>query len=78
MAAPLPLAAGLDWLEGILPLLFLLFWILSQVRNLFAGGAKPPGPVVVRPMPRPPIDEERHRERARQAGEVAEHAPHLA
>jgi len=61
MAAALPLAAGLDWIEGILPLLFLLFWIVSQVRNLFAGAgrAKPAEPVVVR-LPRRPqaADEE--------------------
>ena len=54
MAAALPLAAGLDWLEGILPLLFLLVWIVTQVRNLFRGGdrGQPAGPVVVR-QPRP-------------------------
>lgn len=55
MAAPLPLAAGLDWLEGILPLLFLLFWIVSQVRNLFRGadGGKAAGPMPQRPARRP-------------------------
>jgi len=56
---PLPcmplMAAGLDWLEGLLPLLFVLFWIVSQVWGVFRriagnGDAKPPVP---RPMPRP-------------------------
>jgi hypothetical protein len=48
-------AAGLDWLEGLLPFLFLLFWIVSQVVNVIKGGAgrgKQP-PVVARPAKRP-------------------------
>ena len=32
--APL-LAAGFDWLEGLLPLLFVFIWIVSQVLNVF-------------------------------------------
>jgi len=65
MAAALPLAAGLDWLEGILPLLFLLVWIVTQVRNLFRGAdrGRPAGPVVVRPArqvrPPPRVDDMR-------------------
>jgi hypothetical protein len=35
-------AAGLDWLEGLLPFLFVLIWIVSQVMNLFRGAAKKP------------------------------------
>jgi hypothetical protein len=35
-------AAGLDWLEGLLPVLFVLIWIVSQVMNLFRGAAKKP------------------------------------
>lgn len=31
---PFVFAAGIDWLEGLLPLLFLLFWIISQVVNV--------------------------------------------
>lgn len=52
MDAPLPIAAGLDWLEGLLPLLFLLYWIGSQVVGLFraAGGDRKPA----RAAPRPP------------------------
>lgn len=71
MTAALPLAAGLDWLEGILPLLFLLFWIVSQVRNLFRGGdrGKPAGPVVVRPAPRPPAVDEAREDLTRQIEE---------
>jgi hypothetical protein len=47
-------AAGLDWLEGLLPLVFLLFWVVSQVVNVIrkasgAGGPKPVEPV--RPKP---------------------------
>jgi hypothetical protein len=64
---PLPLAgillaAGLDWLEGLLPLLFVVIWIASQVLNLFRGAkrqearpqrqpARPARPVVVEPRP---------------------------
>lgn len=36
MAAFAPLlAAGFDWLEGLLPLLFVFIWIVSQVLNVF-------------------------------------------
>jgi hypothetical protein len=35
------LAAGLDWLEGLLPALFVGFWILSQVFAIFRRPAKP-------------------------------------
>jgi len=62
------LAAGLDWLEGLLPLLFVLVWIGSQVWGVFRkiGGndkAKPPraGPAVrrgPRPVPAAPWLEE--------------------
>jgi hypothetical protein len=72
MPLQLPLAAGLDWLEGIVPLLIFLFWVASQVRSIFggAGRGKAAGPVVVRPAPRPPLaDDERHREIARQIEE---------
>ena len=49
-------AAGLDWLEGLLPVLFVLFWIVSQVFNAFkAAGKGRPQPPVVRP-PRPVAD----------------------
>jgi hypothetical protein len=45
-------AAGLDWLEGLLPVLFVLFWIVSQVFNaLKAAGKGRPQPPVVRPPP---------------------------
>lgn len=44
------LAAGFDWLEALLPFLFVAFWIVSQVfavfRRLQGGGPKPP------PLPR--------------------------
>lgn len=51
-------AAGIDWLEGLLPLLFLVFWIVSQVvgvlRKAFGGGAAArPGPRPPRPRPEP-------------------------
>jgi len=43
---PLLFAAGIDWLEAILPILFVGFWILSQVFAIFrrvgGGPAKPP------------------------------------
>jgi hypothetical protein len=49
-------AAGLDWLEGLLPFLFVLIWIVSQVMNLFRGAAnKPPVPPAANPRrPVPP------------------------
>jgi len=43
---PVLFAAGIDWLEAILPVLFVGFWILSQVfavlRRAGDGPAKPP------------------------------------
>jgi len=60
---PVLFAAGIDWLEAILPLLFVGFWILSQVfavlRRVGGGPAKPPVvrvPEAPRPdeMPRAP------------------------
>ena len=54
-------AAGLDWLENLLPVLFVGFWILSQVFAVFrrvAGNGRPAEPPVVRraepPRPAPP------------------------
>lgn len=59
MHVPCPtplLAAGFDWLEGLVPLLFVIFWIISQVVNLIrrvagAGGRAAP---VVPPRPAAP------------------------
>lgn len=54
------IAAGIDWLEGLLPLLFVGFWILSQVMAVFRRvGGKKPGPVVIA---RPPAAEQVQRE----------------
>ena len=56
-------AAGFDWLEALLPFLFVAFWIVSQVfavfRRLQGGGQQPPPPPrprfePVRDRPRPP------------------------
>ena len=52
------LAAGIDWLEGLLPLLFVIFWIVSQVVGVIrrvagAGGPKQPEPP--RPVRPPPV-----------------------
>jgi len=54
------LAARFDWLEGLLPLLFVLIWVVSQVMGVFrkaaggdAGRRAPPPP---RPPRRPPAD----------------------
>lgn len=58
---PTLFAAGLDWLEGLLPLLFLVFWVVSQVVNVIrkAAGAGEPKPVeLVRPPRVRPGDEE--------------------
>jgi len=53
------LAAGIDWLETLLPLLFVGFWILSQVFAVFrrlAGGPRPAERVreIQRPRPAAP------------------------
>ena len=55
----LPLAAN-DWLEGLVPLLFFLFWIVSQVVGVVqrlggAKGANPGAPEPVKPIA-PPRD----------------------
>jgi hypothetical protein len=60
-------AAGFDWLEAVLPFLFVAFWILSQVfavfRRLQGGGQKPPALPRFDPardrqrLPRPPADD---------------------
>ncbi|MFM8414886.1 MAG: hypothetical protein ACKOCX_09190 [Planctomycetota bacterium] len=51
---PVLLAAGLDWLEGLLPVLFVVIWIASQVMNLFRGAKKPEArPLPPRPRPLP-------------------------
>jgi len=54
-------AAGIDWLEGLLPLLFVLFWIISQVVNVIRrvageGGRPQPAPVVPKRPPAPADD----------------------
>lgn len=58
--APVLVAAGLDWLEGLLPVAFVLIWIVSQVVNLFRNAAGKPGERAAgrpvnppRPVPRP-------------------------
>jgi hypothetical protein len=63
-------AAGFDWLEALLPFLFVAFWIVSQVfavfRRLQGGGRQQP------PPPRPRFDPVRDRPRPPQpAGEDA-------
>jgi hypothetical protein len=54
-------AAGFDWLEALLPFLFVAFWIVSQVfavlRRLQGGGRQQP------PPPRPRFDPGRDRPR---------------
>jgi hypothetical protein len=61
-------AAGIDWLEGLLPLLFLLFWIVSQVvgviRKIAGAGA------AAKPAPRPPLPPRQQPDRGGQAGDV--------
>lgn len=51
-------AAGIDWLENLLPVLFVGFWILSQVFAVFrrvVGDGRPAQPPVARlPKPAPP------------------------
>lgn len=47
------LAAGLDWIEGLLPVLFVIIWIVSQVWAVFRRAAGPQRPAGG-PLPRPP------------------------
>ena len=61
-------AAGLDWLEGLLPALFVGFWILSQVFAIFrrpanrgeqpqpVGGGRQPQPASSPPRRPPPTE----------------------
>lgn len=51
-SAPVLLAAGLDWLEGLLPVLFVIIWIVSQVWAVFRRAAGPQRPQGG-PAPRP-------------------------
>lgn len=54
----LPLvAAGLDWLEGLLPVLFVLFWIVSQIWGVVRRAAGP----AERAAPRPAGQQRRPR-----------------
>ncbi len=73
LLAYLPVAAAGDWLEALLPLLFFIFWIVSQVVNVVRrvrGGANPAQP----PAPRPVVREIRLpaplKPEARDAGEA--------
>ena len=40
----LPLVAAADWLEALLPILFVIFWIVSQVMNVAKSLRGPRGP----------------------------------
>jgi len=55
--APPLLANGLDWLEALLPILFVLFWILSQlvavVKKVVGTGERPQQPQQPPPIRRP-------------------------
>jgi hypothetical protein len=42
-AEMLLVAARGDWLEGLLPLLFVIIWVVSQVLGLFRRAARQPG-----------------------------------
>lgn len=57
MHAFILIAAGFDWLESLLPFLFVAFWIFSQIfsafRRLAGGGNEPPGKPLAAPPKRP-------------------------
>ena len=61
MNTPVLFAAGLDWLEGLLPVLFVLFWIVSQIFNVFkaVGRGRQQPPAARPPRPAPQADEVR-------------------
>ena len=73
MNIPVLFAAGLDWLENLLPVLFVLFWIVSQVFNAFKavgrGRQQPPVVRPQRPAPAAPQAEEIRGQLERQIGE---------
>lgn len=73
MNIPVLFAAGLDWLESLLPVLFVLFWIVSQVFNAFKavgrGRQQPPVVRPPRPAPAAPQAEEIRGQLERQIGE---------
>lgn len=51
------LAAGIDWLEALLPLAFVAFWIISQIVNVIrsvSGAGRQPQPQPARGPRRPP------------------------
>ncbi len=48
------LAARFDWLEGLLPLLFVLIWVVSQVMGVFRKAAGGDAARRAPPPPRPP------------------------
>lgn len=52
MTTPVLFAAGLDWLEALIPVLFVLFWIVSQVVNVVRAIGKAAQP---KPVPPPPV-----------------------
>ena len=69
------LAAGFDWLEALLPFLFVAFWIVSQVFSVFRrlqGGRLPENGRKPPPLPR--LDPARELRRAPQpeAGDAAD------
>ncbi|MFM7291155.1 MAG: hypothetical protein ACKO6B_07985 [Planctomycetia bacterium] len=66
------LAAGFDWLEALLPFLFVAFWILSQVFAVFRRlqGGRPAGEPR-RPPPLPRFDPAVEREERRMPAEEA-------
>jgi hypothetical protein len=71
------LAAGIDWLEGLVPLLFVLVWIVSQVVNLVrrvAGDGGRPGPAPVVPRRPPPPADDAREALERQIGEFLQQA----
>ncbi len=69
-------AAGLDWLEGLIPFLFVLFWIVSQVFNAFKavgrGRQQPPVVRPPRPAPNGPRADDIRGQLERQIGEFLE------
>ncbi|MFM8703561.1 MAG: hypothetical protein ACKOHG_06775, partial [Planctomycetia bacterium] len=74
------LAAGFDWLEALLPVLFVVFWILSQVFAVFRRlqGGRPVGEPR-RPAPLPRFDPAVGREQRRMpAGDAADPRGDLA
>lgn len=62
-------AAGFDWLEAVLPILFVAFWVVSQIVNAVQQAGKDRRQPPARPAVKPPRGAERRPDLERQIEE---------